>query len=170
MYPDASGPLVVPAVFDHVALAAPRLRDLIPFYVGVLGGRPTSASDDLERGYRVVELGLGAGTKIELMEPLRGSTFFDRFFAAKPDGGVHHVTFVVPDLAQTIAALREQGWEPMMVSLEGRLWREAFLHPRTAHGALIQLAETDGSWNDGWEPATIDQVLNGERGNGEPSP
>lgn len=170
MLVDPPGLAGVPAVFDHVAFAAPRLRDLLPLYVDVLGGRPIWAGDDLERGYRVLELGLAAGTKVEMMEPLRGSTFFDRFFRGKPQGGVHHVAFLVPDIEQAISVLRGQGLEPIMISLDGPFWREAFLHPRAAHGALIQIAETDGSWNNDWATATIDQILNGERGNGEPSP
>lgn len=166
-YPQLDG---LSAVFDHVALAAPRLRDLLPLYSGVLGGMPIWASDDVIRGYRVLELGLSAGTKIELMEPLRGSSFFDKFFHDRPSGGVHHVTFLVADLDRAVKSLRRQGWEPIFVSTENPSWSEAFLHPRSANGALIQIAQTDGRWSERWVPATIEQVLNGERGNGEPSP
>ncbi|HLN70809.1 MAG TPA: hypothetical protein VK280_26500, partial [Streptosporangiaceae bacterium] len=37
------------------------------------------------------------------------------------------------------------GLEPVGVNLDNPSWREAFLHPRSAHGIVIQVAQQDGS-------------------------
>src|SRR5205085_8797529 len=86
------------AVFDHVGVAAPRLRDLLPIYHDLLGGRFLQGGDNARVGYRALQLAYHDGTKIELLEPLDGSTFFDSFFRRTAGGGLHHVTFTVGDM------------------------------------------------------------------------
>ncbi|MFD0471365.1 hypothetical protein ACFQ0B_25900 [Nonomuraea thailandensis] len=67
--------------FDHTAVAAPRIRDLLPIYRDLLGGRHLGGGGDNRiAGYRTFQLTYGNGNKVELMEPLAGSTFFDSFF------------------------------------------------------------------------------------------
>jgi methylmalonyl-CoA/ethylmalonyl-CoA epimerase len=53
---------------------------------------------------------------------------------------VHHLTFRVKDIESKLEYLRSRGIEPVHVVLDGR-WKEAFIHPRQAHGVLIQLME-----------------------------
>src|SRR4051794_37087405 len=98
--------------FDHIAIAAPRLRDLLPLYVGALGGRFVLGTDNRDVGWRAVRLRLDAGAVVELMEPLTGSSFFDSFFARTGGGGLHHVTFVVDDLLRAAELLKAHGYAP----------------------------------------------------------
>ncbi len=58
------------AVLDHVAVAALRIRDLLPIYHDLLGGRFLTGGDNRVVGYRAVHLGYDGGGKIELLEPL----------------------------------------------------------------------------------------------------
>jgi hypothetical protein len=46
----------------------------------------------------------------------------------------------VTDLEARLDDLRFRGIEPVHVVLDGP-WKEAFIHPRLAHGVLIQLLE-----------------------------
>ncbi|HEY7858641.1 MAG TPA: VOC family protein [Candidatus Nanopelagicales bacterium] len=127
------------ASYDHVAVAGPSLPDLLGFYRDALGGR-FSHGEILEIGAVVVTLILGDG-KIELMAPTPGSTFFDKFFAATQGrGGVHHLTFTVPDLRRAVADLDARGVRTFGLAY-GEQWSEVFLHPRDNGGVLIQLAE-----------------------------
>jgi methylmalonyl-CoA/ethylmalonyl-CoA epimerase len=114
---------------------------LLPLYRDALGGRYEHASDHLALRYRAVHFGFGDGTKVELLEPLPGSTFFDRFFERNPTGGLHHLTFKVTDLTAAIEAAERAGLEVFGVSYERPEWKEAFIHPRVAHGTLVQIAE-----------------------------
>lgn len=161
----------VGAVFDHAAHAAHRIRDLLPIYADLLGGGFIQGGDNPRVGYRAIQLGFSDGTKIELLEPLRDSRFLTRFLAR--GGGLHHITFKVRDIRRGIERMREIGYTPVGVYLDDPNWLEAFLHPRDAHGALIQLAQQppDSMWGPGMD-VTLDEVLagRGPHGNGEVSP
>lgn len=159
------------AVFDHVGVAAPRLRDLLTIYHDMLGGRLMQAGDNQRVGYRALQLAYPDGTKIELMEPLRGSTFFDSFFGRTGGGGLHHVTFKIRNMEAAVAALERRGYSPTGLYLEDVLWQEVFLHPREAYGTLVQLAYEGGDYPQP-ENLTLADVLAGhcQDGNGEPSP
>lgn len=157
------------AVFDHVGIAAPRLRDLLPIYHDLLGGRLIQGGDNQRVGYRALQLGFPDGSKVELLEPLAGSTFFDSFF--RRGGGLHHITFKVADMEAAVEALRRRGYSLTGLYLDDPLWQEVFLHPREAHGALVQLAYEGGPYP---QPPnlTIEEVLAGRGwdGTGIPSP
>lgn len=159
------------AVFDHAAVAARRIRDLLPIYHELLGGSFLEGGDNVRVGYRAVQLAFADGSRIELMEPLSGSRFFDSFFASRGAGGLHHVTFKVTDIEAAIAELGRRGYSLTGLYLEDSFWREVFLHPREAHGVLVQLAQAGGPYPS--PPGlTLEAVLagRGQRGNGAPSP
>ncbi len=171
--PAADGALLagIDAVFDHAAHAAHRIRDLLPLYGELLGGRFRAGGDNRRTGYRVVQLGFRDGTRVELMEPLAGSTFFDRFFAGRPAGGLHHLTFKVRDIRAALRRVEELGLTATGVNLENPDWQELFVHPRLAHGALIQLAQPGPNpW--GTAGLGLEDVLagRGPGGDGRPSP
>jgi methylmalonyl-CoA/ethylmalonyl-CoA epimerase len=151
------------AIFDHVAHAAPRIRDLLPLYRDALGGVLFHGSEHAQLGYRVALLRYADGTKLELLEPLPGSPFLDRFLERNPNGGLHHVTFRVPDLPAAVAAARRAGFEVFGVSDERPEWREAFIHPRLAHGTLVQLAEVAPGFPDRMPEAVVEAMLADDR-------
>ncbi|MEV0616920.1 VOC family protein [Nonomuraea sp. NPDC050404] len=158
--------------FDHTAVAAPRIRDLLPIYRDLLGGRHLGGGgDNRVVGYRTFQLTYKGGGKVELMEPLAGSTFFDSFFElTRGRGGVHHLNFHVDDLDAAVARLTERGYRLHGLNRADSRWREVFLHPKEAHGVLIQLAQP-GS-RAGEVRSTLEEVLagRGRNGNGIPSP
>lgn len=158
------------AVFDHTAVAAARIRDLLPVYRDLLGGTFAGGGDTPQAGYRTAQFGYPGGT-IELMEPLSGSTFFDSFFElTRGRGGVHHLNFHVNDIDAAVRKLRTSGYRLHGLNLEDPHWREVFLHPKEAHGTLIQLAQA--GHNGERADVTLDDLLagRGHRGNGRPSP
>jgi methylmalonyl-CoA/ethylmalonyl-CoA epimerase len=168
---DASAAPPLPyATFDHVAMAAPRIRDLLPLYRDLLGGVFTVGGDNPEVGWRVARLAYTNGEMVELMEPLAGSHFFDSFFARTGGGGAHHLTFTVPDIRVALEDLRAGGFEVRVGDLDDPVWREVFVHPRTAHGVLLQIVEKHVA--DGNGTTTLDDILagRGHRGTGVPSP
>ena len=131
------------AILDHFAIATPALTDGWDLFGGVLGG--TWAFGDDSPGFWWGELEFAAGPKVELLTPTGGpgAAFLERFLAAH-GAGPHHLTFLVPDIGETLARLRALGIEPVGVNLANADWREAFLHPRAAHGIVIQIAEQHG--------------------------
>ncbi len=160
------------AVLDHAAVASPRIRDLLPLYHELLGGEFYTGGDNPRVGYRAVQLRYPDGSKTELMEPLGGSTFFDSFFRRNPQGGVHHLTFVVPSITGALESARAAGYSLVGEYTGDEFWQEVFIHPREANGTLVQLAQP----GPGYGPPsglTLDDVLAGRGrpvGTGVPSP
>jgi methylmalonyl-CoA/ethylmalonyl-CoA epimerase len=155
----------IDAVFDHAALAAHRIRDLTPIYQDLLGGRFYQGGDNARVGYRAAQLTFRGGGKVELMEPLAGSTFLDSFLRRHPTGGLHHLTFTVRSLPDALHRLRERGFRVHGESDADPIWHEVFLHPRDAFGTLVQIAEPRA----GYGPATgfdLDGLLSGHGNNG----
>jgi methylmalonyl-CoA epimerase len=133
-------PLVRDARLDHVAVAVRDLAGAARLFRDVLGGEFLYGADAGPQAFRFVQYRFATGAKVELLTPL-GPGFLQRFLDARGEG-VHHVTFMVPDLGGQLARLEEAGIQPILVDLGDPDWKEAFLHPRDAHGVLIQLAET----------------------------
>ncbi len=132
------------AVLDHLAIGTPNLTDGWELFGGVLGGTWVYGLDS--PGYWWGQLEFAAGPKIELLTPTGGpdAAFLERFLAAL-GAGPHHYNFIVTDIHATLARIRALGIEPVQVNLANPNWQEAFLHPRSAHGIVIQVAQQAGS-------------------------
>jgi methylmalonyl-CoA/ethylmalonyl-CoA epimerase len=109
-----------------------------------MGGRFVQGGDT-ER-FRWAQWALPGHGKLELIQPLDPSAaddFLTRFLRDRGPG-LHHLTFRVHDLLDAVDAARAMGFEVTGVSPDGE-WKEAFVHPRSSQGTLIQLAEWDDS-------------------------
>jgi methylmalonyl-CoA/ethylmalonyl-CoA epimerase len=149
------------AKFDHVAHASSSIRAMLPLYRDVLSGEYLHGADNEELGYRTIQLGFAAGTKIELMEPLHGGGLLANFLQRHPEGGLHHVTYRVPDVRQTVDAAQSLGFKILAENYARPEWQEAFLQPRSAHGALIQIAQSPPDFPRRVPGETIDDILKG---------
>jgi methylmalonyl-CoA/ethylmalonyl-CoA epimerase len=132
------------AILDHLAIGTSALSGGWELFGGVLGG--TWAYGGNSAGFWWGQLEFAAGPKIELLAPTGGpdGAFLDRFLAAR-GAGPHHFNFLVTDIEDTLARIKASGTEPVGVNLADPGWREAFLHPRNAHGIVIQVAQQGGS-------------------------
>jgi methylmalonyl-CoA/ethylmalonyl-CoA epimerase len=165
------------ATFDHVAIAGRRIRDMLPLWRDTLGGKFVVGADNPEIGWRAVRLELAGVWCLELIEPLAGSAFLDNFLRRWPEGGVHHVTFLVDDVQAAFERFTARGYEPFGADQE---WFQMFVHPRRAGGVLLQLMRRahgrgGGEGGEGRGPATpitVEDVLAGRgfRGTGVSSP
>jgi methylmalonyl-CoA/ethylmalonyl-CoA epimerase len=129
---------------DHLAIGTPALTDGWELFGGLLGGTWAYGGDS--PGYWWGQLEFATGPKIELLTPTGGpdAAFLERFLASR-GAGPHHLNFLVSDITEALARTRAFGIEPVGVSLDHPRWKEAFLHPRQAHGIVIQLAQQEGS-------------------------
>jgi len=130
------------AVYDHVAHAVPSINELLPLYRDLLGGVVCSGGISPWGGHLAVVLEYADGARIELLEPVRrNAPSIGKFLAASPRGGLHHVTFKVPDIQLALERVLAAGYHPAGTYLEQAEWRETFLHPRETGGVLVQLAQ-----------------------------
>ena len=127
---------------DHTAIAVRRIEDALPLYRDLMGGDPQELYERPELGFRTLTLRFPGGGGIELIEPLGESGFVQDFLANRGEG-VHHVTFMVADLAACVAEAREAGLRVVGEDYANPAWQEAFISPKSAHGTIIQLAQSD---------------------------
>ncbi len=124
----------------HVGIAVRNLDAAIARY-RTLGLEPGPPEDVVSASVRVVFLESG-GALVELITPLRGDTALGRFLDKRGEG-LHHLAFRVDDIQAELARLEREGFELVDRSprpgARGRT--VAFLHPRSAHGALIELVQ-----------------------------
>jgi methylmalonyl-CoA/ethylmalonyl-CoA epimerase len=127
----------------HVAVAVPSLADAIPFYRDLLGyhvDEPRLVADQRVR----VAFATRDGSRVELLEPSDADSGVARFVAERGRPTLHHLCFVVDDLAATLTRLAAEGVELVdrapRRGVEGRV---AFIHPRAANGVLVELIDRD---------------------------
>jgi methylmalonyl-CoA/ethylmalonyl-CoA epimerase len=129
-------------VLDHVAIGTRNLTDGWQLFGGLLGGTWAFGGDS--PGYWWGQLEFASGPMIELLTPTGADgAFLDRFLSSR-GAGPHHFNFHVPDIEATLARARAMGIEPVGIDLSHDRWKEAFLHPKTAHGIVIQVAQQSG--------------------------
>ncbi len=125
---------------DHIGIA---VRDLAAAKAAYLAlGFPVSEGEGLpERGLEVVFVDTGAG-RLELLAPMRPDSEISRFLAQRGEG-LHHVCVRVADLDAKLAELTAHG--ARLIDATPRPGahgaRVAFVHPKSAAGVLLELAE-----------------------------
>jgi catechol 2,3-dioxygenase-like lactoylglutathione lyase family enzyme len=129
---------------DHVALATRDVGPALDFLVGELGGLVLFGGHG--PGFRPMQVRLGnehEGMNVELLEPwdVERNDFLERFLARHGEGP-HHLTFKVDDIEDALERVRQSGFQPVGIDRSDPEWKEAFLHPREAHGTVVQLAES----------------------------
>jgi len=146
-------PEILPGtVFDHIAIAMPRIADAPAVLAGELGGVPDRGGR--ARAYRFGQWRFRGGARLEVLEPAGADGFLHRFLE-RHGPRIHHVTFRVPSLARACDRARAQGYDIVGYDDSDRHWKEAFLHPRQALGIVVQMVESEpGGGGEGanWTP------------------
>ena len=127
---------------DHTAIAVRRIKDALALYRDVLGGEPHSMGDNDAQDFRWFQLIYPGGSKVELLEPLSPDGFLAKFLDRYGEG-VHHMTFKVNRIEELVPILRERGLRVVDENYSDPGWKEAFISPRSAHGTIVQIAESN---------------------------
>lgn len=125
----------------HVGIAVTRIDDALPFFRDTLGFPAERVHEIADQHVRVVFLG-DRQQRIELIEPTDRDSGVAKFVAEHPKPTLHHVCYIVEDLAGTLARLQSEGVELVdRVPRRGAEGRVAFIHPRASGGVLIELID-----------------------------
>jgi methylmalonyl-CoA/ethylmalonyl-CoA epimerase len=127
--------------FDHTAIAVDDLHAALPLYRDLLGGVPSGFERINSKGFQWMTLRYPNGAQVELIAP-HGPAGFIQTFLEKRGPGVHHMTFIVHDLAYAVSRARAAGLRVVDEDYGDPRWQEAFISPRSAFGTIIQLAQT----------------------------
>lgn len=128
---------------DHVAIVVRDIERALGFYRDVLGLVPDEIREVPSEQVRIAFLPSGGpnGSTIELLETTASDSSLARFLEKRGEG-LHHVCLEVDDIEAALRELREQGAvvldEQPRQAAEGRAF---FIHPRSAHGVLLELLE-----------------------------
>ncbi|MCL6431182.1 MAG: methylmalonyl-CoA epimerase [Anaerolineae bacterium] len=129
---------------DHIGIAVADLASALDFYDGALGLAASEIEEVPDQQVRLAVIPVGE-SRLELLQSTAPDGPVGRF-VEKHGEGIHHICFEVDDIDSALATLRAAGVrlidQQPRTGAGGR--RIAFLHPRSAHGVLIELSESPG--------------------------
>jgi methylmalonyl-CoA/ethylmalonyl-CoA epimerase len=125
----------------HVAVAVPNIEEALPFFRDTLGLRAGTITELPDQRVRVTFLG-DERQRFELIQPLDVTSGVAKFVAERGRPTLHHVCYVVDDLAGTLARLEREGVELVdRAPRKGAEGMVAFIHPRASGGVLVELID-----------------------------
>lgn len=148
---------------DHVAYGVRDVEEAARF-LRFLGGEFLEGADSPPNEFRWVQFRMPGGAKVELIAPLSETSFLQTFLERRGEG-LHHVTLKVSDVDEAVRRAEAAGRRVVGHARPVPNWAEAFLHPETAHGAVVQLAEWDDTIPGGspdWSAVMAGEVVEGQ--------
>jgi methylmalonyl-CoA/ethylmalonyl-CoA epimerase len=125
---------------DHIAIVVENLDRALGVYRDALGMTVTDVREIPEQDVKMAFLPTG-DSEIELLEPLSAESGIGRYLAKRGEG-LHHICLEVDDIEATLADLKAKGAQLIdETPKQGAYGRIAFIHPKGAHGVLIELVE-----------------------------
>ena len=124
---------------DHIGIVVKDIEAALKVYRDALGLELTRVEFVPEQAVKIAFLPTGE-SEIELVQPTTDDSGIARYLAKRGEG-VHHICLEVDDIEATLAQMAAQGLE--MIDQKPRVGsggqKYAFVHPRSAHGVLIEL-------------------------------
>jgi len=127
---------------DHIAIVVENLNNAVEFFQKSLDLELAGTAAEPEQRVTVAFLPVGE-SEVELLEPDGTDSGVARYLEKRGEG-IHHICFEVTDIDAVLAQLKEAGVELITEEpvTNSRGWRLAFVHPKAAHGVLIELFES----------------------------
>ena len=126
---------------DHIAIAVPELQAAIARFAEDFG-LDFAGTEAVESAQTMTAFFPIQGTQIELIHPLDGKGPVQTSLE-KRGPGLHHICFRTDDIQADMQKLKDKGYrflsEGPTAGAHGSL--VAFIHPKSAGGVLIELAE-----------------------------
>jgi methylmalonyl-CoA/ethylmalonyl-CoA epimerase len=133
--------MLPPSKVDHLGIAVHSLEEASRLYRDILGLKCGGAEEIPDQEVRVMFFQIGE-VRIELLEPTTDDSPIAKFLV-KRGPGLHHIAYLVDDLAATLTALKSAGVrlidEAPRVGAHGM--RIAFAHPQSTNGILTEFCE-----------------------------
>jgi methylmalonyl-CoA epimerase len=124
----------------HIGIVVKSLEEAIPCYTVALGLQLARIQELPSQNVRIAFIPLDEG-ELELIEPLDDKSGVARFLASRGEG-IHHVCLEVDDIRACLSQASCSGIQ--LIDKEPRPGAEgqvAFLHPKSMHGALVELLQ-----------------------------
>jgi methylmalonyl-CoA epimerase len=128
---------------DHIAIVVKDLDAALRVYRDVLGLPLERVEEVPAEKVKVAFLPLPEGDgEVELVQPTAADTGIARYLAKRGEG-MHHICFEVDDIQAAMNEMSASGLQVLEDEprLGGQGQKYVFIHPKTAHGVLIELYE-----------------------------
>lgn len=128
---------------DHIGIAVKDIDQAIKLYKEAFGMEPSLVYESEYTKARIAFFPIGE-TRIELIQPTSPESVVGKFLEKKGEG-IHHLSFKVNDVDQSLAELEKKGIQ--LIDKRARKVRDkervAFLHPKSTNGVLFELIQED---------------------------
>ena len=126
---------------EHIGIAVKNIREASPFWNHVLKIGHSTTEDVDEQGVMTDIYDTGQG-KVELLQAKYPDSPVAKFIDRRGPG-IHHICLQVEDINEAIQELKSEGIQLIgngaSIGAEG--YRVVFIHPGSAGGVLVELAE-----------------------------
>ncbi len=127
---------------EHIGIAVKDIESANELYTRMLGEGPYKQEEVEREGVMTSFFRVGPN-KIELLEATKEDSPIAKYIEKRGEG-VHHIAFEVDDIKAEMKRLEEDGFR--LLSKEPKVGADnklvAFVHPKSAHGVLVELCET----------------------------
>lgn len=127
---------------DHIGIAVTDLESAIKRYESLLGvpcfKREIVASEQVETAFFQT-----GESKVELLAGTSEDSVINKYIAKRGEG-MHHVAFEVADIHAEIKRYQSMGYQMLSDAPKSGADDKliVFLHPREAHGVLVELCQS----------------------------
>ena len=127
---------------EHIGIVVRDIEQALEVYQAALGLPLKDVMEIRDQNVRVAFLPAG-DSNVELVQPTSGDSGVAKFLDRRGEG-IHHICIQVPDIESALARLQAHGVRLIdEAPRQGAHGRVAFVHPKGAHGVLIELVEHD---------------------------
>jgi len=125
---------------NHIAIVVEDVEQALEVYRDAIGLHVENVTEEPAEAVRVAYLPTATG-EIELIQPTTTDSGVAKYLAKKGEG-LHHICLDVDDIEATIRQMTGQGMQVLgEVRTNQRGDKYIFIHPKSAHGVLIELYE-----------------------------
>ena len=126
---------------EHIGIAVKNLAEANQLYSKLLNTKPYKEEAVESEGVTTSFFEVGE-SKIELLAATREDSAIAKYIEKRGEG-IHHIAFYVDNIEDEIERLQQEGFkllndQPKRGADQKKI---AFLHPKSAHGVLVELCE-----------------------------
>jgi methylmalonyl-CoA/ethylmalonyl-CoA epimerase len=125
---------------NHIAIVVEDIDQALAVYQDAIGLHVENVAEEPAEAVKVAYLPTATG-EIELIQPTSGDSGVAKYLAKKGEG-LHHICLEVEDIEAATGRMTAQGMQVLgEVRTNKRGDKYIFIHPKSAHGVLIELYE-----------------------------
>ncbi len=128
---------------NHIAIVVEDIEKALQVYQDAIGLPLSAIHEEPAEAVKVAYFPTETG-EVELIQPTTADSGVAKYLTKKGEG-MHHVCLEVDNIEETTRTMAAKGMEVLgEVRTNKRGDRYIFIHPKSAHGVLIELYEPAG--------------------------